>query len=76
MHEEGGAGSPGSGGQGGETELARYTREGVQKHVEAGLDDLRRAYAELHQEMAAPVERPAAEQERIRAHVRARAPRP
>ena len=58
-----------------ETELARYTTAGVQQHVEAGLDDLRKAYAELHQEMAA-AERPPAEQERIRLHVRAPCPLP
>ena len=73
MHERDEAGAfvgAAGGAGGGETELVRYTSQGVAKHVEAGLDDLRRAYAELHQEMAAPVARPPQEQERIRAHVR------
>ncbi len=63
----------GGGGEGGETELARYTSAGVAQHVEAGLDDLRRAYAELHQDLASGGggARPPEEQERIRQHVRA-----
>ncbi|CAL8471949.1 g11491 [Coccomyxa elongata] len=51
-----------------ETELTRYTHAGVQHEVEAGLDDLRAAYAELHQQLDSGG-KPPEEKERIAQHL-------
>ncbi|CAL5220978.1 g3087 [Coccomyxa viridis] len=53
-----------------ETELTKYTHEGMQHEVEAGLSDLRQAYAELHEQLDGKQEqKPPEEQQRIRQHL-------
>ncbi|EIE23688.1 plasma-membrane proton-e [Coccomyxa subellipsoidea C-169] len=51
-----------------QTELTRYTHAGVQHEVEAGLDDLRAAYAELHEQLDSAA-RPPEEKERLAQHL-------